>query len=72
MEPSFKGIVVRAGVIAAVYYLFLVFLLKTEPTVAILVAVLGFAMMLPIGWFIDRRRYRVQLRKWEERRGGGG
>ena len=63
---------VRAGVIAAVYYLFLVLLLKTEPGVAVLIAVLGFALMLPIGWFIDRRRYRTQLRRWEARRGGGG
>lgn len=72
MEPSFKGVLVRAGIIAAVYYLFLVFLLRTEPAVAIVIAALGFALMLPIGWFIDRRRYRTQLRKWEERRGGGG
>jgi hypothetical protein len=40
--------------------------------VAFVVALLGFALMLPIGWFIDRRRYRTQLRRWNEARGGGG
>ncbi|MFN8122852.1 MAG: hypothetical protein U0237_10540 [Thermoleophilia bacterium] len=72
MEPSFKGILVRAGIIAAVYYLFLVFLLRTDPAVAIIVAGVGFALMLPIGWYIDKRRYRTQMRKWNAARGGGG
>jgi len=72
VEPSFKGIVVRAAIIAGVYYMFLVFLLRTEPGVAILVALLGFLLMLPIGWYIDRRRYRTQLRRWNAAHGGGG
>lgn len=72
MEPAFKGILVRAAIIAGVYYMFLVFLLRTEPGVALLIALLGFALMLPIGWFIDKRRYRTQMRKWNASRGGGG
>jgi len=72
VPPRFKGILVRAGIIAAAYYVFLVFLLRTTPAQALLIAILGFVIMLPLGWFIDRLRYRKQMRRWEQRRSGGG
>jgi hypothetical protein len=64
-------VAIRAALIAAVYYLFLVFLLQTEPGVALVVAAFGFALMLPLGYLIDRWRYRSQMKKWEARRTGG-
>lgn len=71
VEPSFRSVAIRAALIAGVYYLFLVFLLQTEPGVALVVAAFGFALMLPLGYLIDRWRYRSQMKKWEARRTGG-
>ncbi|MCB9012316.1 MAG: hypothetical protein H6531_10865 [Actinobacteria bacterium] len=59
----------RAGLIVAVYYLFLVLLLRTDPLPAAAISLLGLAIMLPLGYLIDRWRYRAQLRKWQARTG---
>ena len=72
MPPSFRSVTIRAAIIAAVYYLFLVLLLRTDAGVALFVALFGFLLMLPLGYLIDRWRYRSQLRKWEARKAGGG
>lgn len=58
----------RAGVISAIYYMFLVFVLKTGAGVGAAIGVLGFVIMLPLGYFIDRWRYRRELRRWEAKR----
>lgn len=65
VRPSFRGVIVRAALIAVVYYLFLVFLLRTDPAGAALISGLGFVLMIPLGLLLDRMRYRVQLRKWQ-------
>ncbi|MCB0874400.1 MAG: hypothetical protein KDC36_13585 [Thermoleophilia bacterium] len=60
---------VRAGLIVAIYYLFLVLLLKTDPLASLAISLVGLAIMLPLGYLIDRWRYRSQLRKWQARTG---
>jgi hypothetical protein len=64
--PSFKGLLVRAAIIAAIYFAFLVMILDESLETAGVVAVFGFALMIPLGMLLDRLRYRIQLRRWEQ------
>lgn len=59
----------RAAIIALVYLAFLVLVMGESATVAGVVAAFGFALMIPLGMLLDRFRYRVQLRKWQQRYG---
>ncbi len=67
--PSFKGVLLRAVVIAAFYGLFLLVVLKEKPATTLLVALFGFALMVPLGMLFDRMRYRSQMRRWNQRSG---
>jgi len=67
--PSFRGVLVRAALIAGVYYLFLVLALRTDASGAALISGLGFLLMIPLGLLLDRVRYRMQLRRWQQARG---
>ncbi|HWH15690.1 MAG TPA: hypothetical protein VNT51_13170 [Miltoncostaeaceae bacterium] len=71
VPSSFRGVLIRAALIAAVYYLFLVLALRTDPGGAALISGLGFLLMIPLGLLLDRVRYRMQLRRWQQARGGG-
>lgn len=70
VPPSFKGILIRAGIIAAVFYPYLIYIVGESPGTAFLLALIAFALMIPIGLLLDRFRYKRQLRKWEEKRAG--
>lgn len=59
----------RAAIIAGLYYLFLVLLLGESPTVAAAIAAVGFALMIPIGLLLDRGRYRMQMKRWQREHG---
>jgi hypothetical protein len=66
--PSVKGVAVRAGIVAALFFPYLVYIVGEEPGPAFLITVLAFGLMLPLGMLIDRFRYKRQMRRWEERR----
>ena len=68
VPPSFRGVLIRAGIIAALFYPYLIYVLGEDPGPAFLISVVALALMLPLGLFLDRFRYRRQLRRWEERR----
>lgn len=59
----------RAAIIAGLYYLFLVVLLGESPTVAAAISGVGFALMIPIGMLLDRTRYRMQMKRWQRQHG---
>lgn len=68
VPPSFRGVLIRAGIIAALFYPYLVYAAGEEPGPAFLISLVALALMIPLGLFLDRFRYRRQLRRWEERR----
>jgi hypothetical protein len=68
VAPSFRGVLIRAGIIAALFYPYLVYVAGEDPGPAFLITLVALAFMLPLGLFLDRFRYRRQLRRWEERR----
>ena len=68
IAPSFRGVLLRAGLVTAAFYLYLVTLAGEDPGPAVLVCALAFALMLPLGLLIDRLRYKRQMSRWEEKR----
>jgi hypothetical protein len=70
VPPSFKGLLIRAGIIAAIFFLALVYIVGEDPAAALLVTLLALAIMIPLGMFLDRVRYKREMRRWEERRAG--
>lgn len=67
--PSFRGVAIRAAIVAAIFYPYLVYIVKEEPLPALVISVIAFGLMLPLGMVMDRFRYRRQMARWEEKRG---
>lgn len=70
VPASPRGVFVRAGLVAAVFYPYLIFFADEEPMPALVIAVIAFALMVPLGLFLDRVRYSRQKRRYEEKRAG--
>lgn len=68
--PSFKGVAIRAAIVAALFYPYLVYIAKEDTAPALIVSAIAFVMMLPLGILMDRFRYRRQMARWQEKRGG--
>jgi hypothetical protein len=68
--PSFRGVLLRAGIVAALFYPYLIYIVGEDPGPAFLITAIALALMLPVGVLIDRFRYKRQMRKWEEKRAG--
>lgn len=68
--PSFKGVAIRAAIVAALFYPYLVYIAKEDTAPALIVTGLAFVLMLPLGIVMDRFRYKRQMARWQEKRGG--
>lgn len=65
-----RGVFLRAGLVAAVFYPYLVFFAGESPLTSLAIAVIAFALMVPLGLFFDRVRYNRQMRRYTEKRAG--
>ena len=63
-----RGVFMRAGLVAAVFYPYLIFFAGESTLTALAIAVIAFALMVPLGLFFDRLRYNRQMRKYTEKR----
>jgi hypothetical protein len=61
---SYKGIAIRAGIVAVLFLPYLVYFAGEPPAVALVWTVLAFALMMPVGIVVDRMRYRLQMRRY--------
>ena len=68
VPPSFRGVLLRAAIIAALFYPYLIYVAGSSPAAALVISLAGLALMIPLGLLLDRFRYRRQVRRWEERR----
>jgi hypothetical protein len=68
--PSMRGVLVRAGIVAVLFYPYLVYVVGSSPAAALVVTLVAFGLMIPLGILLDRFRYKRQMRKWEEKRAG--
>lgn len=71
VPPNLRGTAIRAGLVAAVFYPYLIYVVGESPGVAAVVSVVAFGLMVPLGILLERFRYRRQLRRYEERRAAG-
>lgn len=53
---------------AGLFYLYLIFGAGEAVGMSILLTLVAFALMVPLGLLIDRTRYNRQMRRWEEKR----
>jgi hypothetical protein len=67
-----RSILVRAGIIAGLYYVFLLVLLREDALTALIISAIGFALMVPLGLLFDRLRYRSQMKRWQRSGADGG
>jgi hypothetical protein len=68
IPPSFRGVLVRAVIVAALFYPYLVFFAKEKPVAALTVTLIAFTIMIPLGLLLDRWRFRFQTRRFEQKR----
>lgn len=68
--PSFKGVLLRAGIVAAIFYPYLIYVVGESPGAALVVSLVAFGLMIPLGIFLDRFRYKRQMRRFEDKRAG--
>ncbi len=68
LAPSFKGVVIRAAIVAAIFYPYLVYVVGETAVAAGFVSLLAFGLMVPLGLLLDRFRYSRQLKRWNEKR----
>lgn len=66
--PSFKGVLIRAGIIAALFFPALVYIGKESEGVALIFTAFAFAIMIPFGLLLDRLRYRTEMRRYQRKR----
>lgn len=68
--PSFKGVAIRAAIVSALFYPYLVYIMGEAPGPSGVLTLVAFLMMLPLGLFLDRFRYKRQMARWQQKRGG--
>jgi hypothetical protein len=64
---SYKGLAIRAGVVAALFYPYLIYIGGESANVALIWTVIAFAIMMPVGVAIDHVRYRLQRKRYDQR-----
>lgn len=65
--PSFRGVALRAAIVSALFMPYLIYVADHTITAALIVTAIAFVLMLPLGMFMDRFRYKRQMAKWTER-----
>jgi hypothetical protein len=68
--PTFKGIVIRAAIAAAVFYAYLL-VVGSDGGAAAVITLIAFVIMIPLGMLMARLIYRIQLKRWQKRQAGG-
>jgi hypothetical protein len=68
VPPSFRGVLIRAVLVAVLFFPYLIYVAGETAVGALVVSALAFALMIPLGMLLDRWRYRTQMRRLERAR----
>ena len=68
-RAGIKSVLIRAGIAAAIFFLFLYYINKDSPQVALGFAVVMGIIMIPLGMLLDRMAHRMAMRRWEKQTG---
>lgn len=63
VPPSFRGVLIRAVLVAVLFFPYLMFVAGETALAALAVSAFAFALMIPLGMLLDRWRYRMQMRR---------
>lgn len=70
VKPGYRGPLIRAVLVAALFFPYLVYIAREEPGTALLISLAAFVVMLPAGVALDRIRYRIQMRRYRQQLDG--
>ncbi len=62
--PSFRGVLIRAVLVAVLFYPYLLFIAKESTQTSAVISGIAFLAMIPLGMLLDRWRYRIQMRRF--------
>ncbi len=68
LAPSFQGVIIRAAIVSAIFFPYLIYVVDETPVTAGLISLLAFGLMVPLGLVLDRFRYKRQMKRWTEKR----
>ena len=68
VRSTLRGVALRAGIVAAIFYPYLIYVVGESPAISFVVSVVAFGLMIPLGVLLDRFRYRRQMRRYEAMR----
>lgn len=69
-RPGFKSVLIRGGIAAAVFFLFLYYVNKDSLGVALAYTLVILVLMIPLGMLLDRVSHRMAMRRWRRQQGG--
>lgn len=69
-RAGIKSVLIRAGLAAAIFYLFLYFINGDSPQMAAGFAIVMGIIMIPLGMLLDRVAHRMAVRRWQKQTGG--
>ena len=65
-KPGYRGPLIRAVLVAALFFPYLVYIAREDAGTALLISLGAFVVMLPAGIALDRVRYRIQRRRYRQ------
>jgi len=68
-RPGLKSVFIRGGIAAAIFFMFLYFINKDTPAIALAWSLAIFVFMIPLGMLLDRLSYRMALKRWMKSQG---
>ena len=68
-RAGIKSVLIRAGIAAVVFFLFMYYLNGDSPTTAFTYALIMGIIMIPLGMLLDRLAHRMAMRRWEKQTG---
>lgn len=63
VPPNVRGVIIRAVLVAVLFFPYLIFVAGESAAGALVVSLIAFALMIPLGLLLDRWRYRLQMRR---------
>lgn len=68
-RAGIRSVLIRAGIAAAIFFLFMYYLNGDTATTAFTYALIMGVVMIPLGMLLDRVAHRMALRRWEKQTG---
>jgi hypothetical protein len=68
-RAGIRSVLIRAGIAAAIFFLFMYYLNGDTATTAFTYALIMGVLMIPLGMVLDRLAHRMALRRWEKQTG---